>query len=676
MEEDQEQLIEENQPLEADVKTFKETFEDIVLCIYFSEEWLTAAYIDLFEKQAYMLPLFSVCEGIDNVVSKCKPLSKPKLVIMTVGPTIILVSEKLSRKNLQCVRTSAKDNLNSFNIFVRPESDFVCNEKLIEYLHEKWHDKLCDIDEKCIQTLCCVASFVCQNYRLEDLEGNQIDFNTWLSDVCIFKLATYMYVSKETLEDLQIFENEYHPASHIGGQKEGISLFGLFVKHIVTAGGKKTLKKWMQRPLTDLGIINKRLESVKIIRENIQSFQRIKDFLKLFSMVCGVLKKLKDNAKCSYKEYQLIIKFCKLMNNLIYSKQVGEFKGLEGLKSLNVLLEMNPEIFQDVITHVEVAIDFDLSKIEDRVVINVGIDEELAHLRQTFDNLPDFLLNVVYYPQFCYLICIQLEPHIDPLMDYSMYGLEFQFSTENAIYFKHQRMHELDSYLGDLHSAIIDKELEILTLLNEGLLSFGNEIENFLNVVYELDCLMAFAATSIDLNLGCPIINDSDDLQIINGFTFLIDVNQVSNALKQLTPKSLLLLDEFGKGTNSNDGISLVCGLIEYLSSSTPGTPRTIAITHFHEIKKLNLLENESKICWKTTKTIVQEGNEQSLVFLYKIIDGESENSWGLYCAKLAGIPDHILDSDEYNEQEDSVDDVLNALNALEVPFKESLFEH
>lgn len=125
---------------------------------------------------------------------------------------------------------------------------------------------------------------------------------------------------------------------------------------------------------------------------------------------------------------------------------------------------------------------------------------------------------------------------------------------------------------------------------------------------------------------------------------FKIDLGQVKTALANFTSKSLLLIDEFGKGTLCSDGVGLFCGLIEYLARSAD-CPRVMAITHFHEIYKENLISSSIDIKWLTMDLMVlPNGQDDTIVFLYKVADGVAKESHAYHCARLAGIPEGVLE--------------------------------
>lgn len=120
--------------------------------------------------------------------------------------------------------------------------------------------------------------------------------------------------------------------------------------------------------------------------------------------------------------------------------------------------------------------------------------------------------------------------------------------------------------------------------------------------------------------------------------TFMLEMNEVSNILENSTDKSFVILDEVGRGTSSDDGLSIAMALVEYLSKHKK--VKTVFATHFHE---LTILENELDNVTNLKMEILEENN--NLVFLRKISKGKSDRSYGIEVAKLSGLPDEIIDN-------------------------------
>jgi len=126
----------------------------------------------------------------------------------------------------------------------------------------------------------------------------------------------------------------------------------------------------------------------------------------------------------------------------------------------------------------------------------------------------------------------------------------------------------------------------------------------------------------------------------INLSTFLLDLNQITRAVNGATSKSLIIIDEFGKGTSKFDGIALFAAVIKHWLSKEEQSPFILAATQFHSIIALNLLPN-SKFLRYETFDILED--DEGVVYLYKLMSGSCTHSQANYVAKLAGIKDDIL---------------------------------
>lgn len=118
--------------------------------------------------------------------------------------------------------------------------------------------------------------------------------------------------------------------------------------------------------------------------------------------------------------------------------------------------------------------------------------------------------------------------------------------------------------------------------------------------------------------------------------TFMVEMNEVSNIIKHATKNSLIILDEVGRGTSTYDGLSIAWAIIEYIAENIGA--KTMFATHYHE-----LIELESKIDSVKNLTILVEEKGDEIIFLRKIVEGSTNNSYGIEVAKLAGINNQII---------------------------------
>ena len=131
-------------------------------------------------------------------------------------------------------------------------------------------------------------------------------------------------------------------------------------------------------------------------------------------------------------------------------------------------------------------------------------------------------------------------------------------------------------------------------------------------------------------------VGASDDLASGQS-TFMVEMSEVSNILRNATENSLLILDEIGRGTSTFDGLSIAWAVVEYLAREIKA--KTLFATHYHELSVLEgKLENVKNYCIAVSK---EQGEIQ---FLRKIMPGGADESYGIDVAKLAGVPAPVLD--------------------------------
>ncbi|OPJ56589.1 DNA mismatch repair protein MutS [Clostridium oryzae] len=134
-------------------------------------------------------------------------------------------------------------------------------------------------------------------------------------------------------------------------------------------------------------------------------------------------------------------------------------------------------------------------------------------------------------------------------------------------------------------------------------------------------------------------IGASDDL-FSGKSTFMVEMSEVSNILNNATNRSLVLLDEVGRGTSTYDGLSIAWAVIEYICCNKGLKCKTLFATHYHELTKLeNMIPGVKNYC----VSVKEIGGE--VVFLRKIIAGASDQSYGIEVAKLAGLPEAVIEN-------------------------------
>ncbi|MFM9001418.1 MAG: DNA mismatch repair protein MutS [Opitutia bacterium] len=133
-------------------------------------------------------------------------------------------------------------------------------------------------------------------------------------------------------------------------------------------------------------------------------------------------------------------------------------------------------------------------------------------------------------------------------------------------------------------------------------------------------------------------VGASDELARGNS-TFMVEMNETSNILNNATRRSLVVLDEIGRGTSTYDGISIAWAVAEHLHGSGPDGPRTLFATHYHELTRLS----ESLPRLRNFSVAVKEWKDE-IVFVRRVVEGAADRSYGIQVARLAGMPPTVVE--------------------------------
>lgn len=157
-------------------------------------------------------------------------------------------------------------------------------------------------------------------------------------------------------------------------------------------------------------------------------------------------------------------------------------------------------------------------------------------------------------------------------------------------------------------------------------------------------------------------VGASDDLAAGQS-TFMVEMTEVANILENATPKSLLILDEIGRGTSTYDGLSIAWAVIEYINDRARLGARTLFATHYHELTEL-----EEKLVGVKNYCVSVRKRGDDIIFLRKINRGGADRSYGVEVAKLAGIPDQVIDRAKYILEELDKSDINKPGKVKEKP--------
>ncbi|MBM3868471.1 MAG: DNA mismatch repair protein MutS, partial [Verrucomicrobia bacterium] len=153
-----------------------------------------------------------------------------------------------------------------------------------------------------------------------------------------------------------------------------------------------------------------------------------------------------------------------------------------------------------------------------------------------------------------------------------------------------------------------------------------------------LGCWVPAARARIGLvdRIFCRV-GASDELSRGNS-TFMVEMNETANILNNATPRSLVVLDEIGRGTSTYDGISIAWAVAEHLHGEGPAGPRTLFATHYHELTKLA----EARPRLRNWSVEVKEWQDE-ILFVRRVVPGSADRSYGIQVARLAGMPPAVV---------------------------------
>ncbi|KAI8907567.1 muts domain V-domain-containing protein [Powellomyces hirtus] len=740
------------------------TPDKVVLAVTYKNGKVGAAYYNVSNSKLYLMQDMEDDHHFEIV----------KLLKFQIAPSVIITSARSDDSLLEVI-SEHDESLPPFEVEIRPSTDFsyqTARNKLVSlHIEETYESYRQHRQPHMMSNLNAVPDKNEMLYYLESvvsLESREMvgcagallsyitkarltgaimerHVDTEISSVEQFNLNQYMHVNADAMWSLQVFQDAAHPNMHSKRSKEGLSLFGI-LNDTKTPLGRALLKQWFLRPCMDLATIEQRHAAVGFFLKPEIRFEvdQLRACLKHIKNVPRILAKMKS--KISIMEWEVLLKFAyhalkirATIRDLGINNQVALLATVTETFAVNELKEVG--------TMINNMVDFDVSLSEARFVVKPHVDEELDEMKRTYHGLDDLLsevaheisgiiprefvtsLNVIYFPQLGYLITVPLKEGMTEQEDFAIDGLFFQFCTSNTVYYKSDRMFELDENLGDIHSIIVDREIELMQKLQETILEYRSPLIKIAHVCAELDCILSFAKAARDHHYNCPQMTEENILHIVKGrhpiqelctdvfvpndtsigdseelphiilltganfsgksvylkqiaiitlmaqigsfvpaetaiigitdkiltrihtresvsrkqSSFMIDLNQVSNALRCSTRRSLVLLDEFGKGTDLPDGIGLYCAVIEEFSNRGDDCPKVVTATHFHEIHTHDLLRTHPAVLLDCNMQTMENSSGDRLTFLYRVVPGRSLVSWGVHCAALAGLPARVL---------------------------------
>jgi DNA mismatch repair protein MutS len=549
------------------------------------------------------------------------------------------------------------------------------------------------------------------NY-LKETQKNSLE---QIKKLKLYKIDDYMHLDNASIRNLELLKN-------IISQTEDSSLISV-VDKTITPMGKRLMRRWVVSPLINQELIEKRLDGVEELKENVllreelrKVLQSIYDIERLIGRVAFGSANPKDlvslkNALC------FIPRIKELLNNT-KTDLLQEILKIPDLKKAEEIIEKAIK-------------DEPNSLIREGNIIKQSYNSELDELREVTYNTKQYLadleekekertgiksLKIKYNKVFGYYIEItKANLHLVPE---NYIRKQTQVNSER---FVTEDLKEKEMKILGAQERIFELEYNLFMDILNHLKSYVNDIQLAAKKIAKLDCLVSFAQVAQFNNYCKPMLNNDNILNIEDGrhpvieafsdidfvcnscfldnkkrmmiitgpnlagkstflrqialiclmaqmgsfipaksaklpildrifsrigayddlvhgqSTFMVEMSESANILNNATEKSLIILDEIGRGTSTYDGVSLAWAIAEYLGNKVKA--KTLFATHYHHLNKMA----ETFDCVKNYNIAVEE-MEEKIVFLRKIIPGGTNKSYGIQVAKLAGLPKEVID--------------------------------
>ena len=569
-----------------------------------------------------------------------------------------------------------------------------------------------DMDKR----LFAVASI---NALVEYLKQTQKTSLEHINKITIYNTTRYMSLDINAIRNLELTEKMRDKS------KKGTLLWVL--DKTSTSMGGRHLRRWINDPLIDVNEINKRLDAVKELKDNvmlrgdiIESLKKVYDIERLAGKISYGNANGRD--------------MISLKNSL---SKLPEVKAVLQNTSSNMLQELynNLDELKDIYDLIEKSIVEDPPMtVKEGGLIKLGYNEEIDKLKTATTEGKNWLvqleakekeetgiknLKVGFNKVFGYYI----EVTKSNLGQVPERYIRKQTLTNCERYIT-EELKELENQILGAEDKVINLEYEAFTEIRQEIAKNVKRLQKSAMIIATLDVLASFATVAEDMNYCMPIVDnggkieikegrhpviekmlptgsfidndtymddDENRLAIITGpnmagkstymrqvalitlmaqigsfvpateahigvvdkiftrvgasddlsmgqSTFMVEMMEVADILKEATKNSLVILDEIGRGTSTYDGLSIAWAVAEYISDKTKCGAKTLFATHYHE-----LIELEDKLEGVKNYSIAVKEKGEDIIFLRKIVRGGTDESYGVHVARLAGVPKEVL---------------------------------
>lgn len=618
-----------------------------------------------------------------------------------------------------------------------------------------------NIDVCAVRSISCLYQFFLNPASIEIFNetsniilNNEVPYNDDsnvvtmpILDVKYIDPGPIMTMDKYTYESLRIFNKTGNIKISTRSEQvrpNEMTLFDL-LNRCSSSQGRRHMRTILLWPLQGLQQIQNRLNTLEylmhpdqtILKETLQiKLSDVKPLAPLLTRMSYAIGTHRDFSNM-YKVLFSIFEIHEIIEPHLNS-------GIEVFHTIDKFYNNNLKLLLESIVTI---INFDDSKRLNNIQVNAGVSDELDRQKKLADSLEEYCLevsleetekykdilkglrcNVSYVPRLGFLNCIQYCDTEELKRIRESECFEVIIQTEDNVYLKTDRMNDLDMNAGDVICDLIDKQEDVLVVLQEDILKYSENILGLVDSCGYLDCLMAFADVSLQFGYVRPQFEINGTIDITNGYhpllsitkadfvpndviffdstkeriskvmiltgpnssgktvyikstclivfmahigcfvpaeratlplvdailtrlhpvnsistglsSFGTDLYQVGYALEHATNNSLVALDEFGKGTNPEDGFILLRSLVTYFARRDLKCPYLLISTHYYTL--IDHLNHNFNVLPKTFE--ITRDNTQSVSYKYRLKDGRCIDSLADNVARIAGIPSKIID--------------------------------
>ncbi len=541
----------------------------------------------------------------------------------------------------------------------------------------------------------------------------------------INRLTTYM-TQEFMILDAATRRNLELTSTLRDGRRRG-SLLGVLDRTITAMGGRK-LKQWINQPLLEQTLIEKRLEAVTELIDHLYELESIRDVLKNIYDIERLLSRIVYG---SANARDLVA----LKQSLSYLPQIKELLG-----NFQIPLVKNLRSRLDLLSDITELIDNSIADdpptgLKDGGLIKADFDADLDKIRDAATNGKEWIARLERQEKERTGIK-SLKVGFNKVFGYYLEVTKANLSLVPDDYIRKQTLANAERFitpdLKEKESLILGSEeksvaleYELFVQIREQVARATQRIQTSAWVLSEVDVLCSLGIVAIENNYCRPLVKPDDEIMIIKGrhpvvedmlkdpfipndtfldgeasrfaiitgpnmsgkstymrqvalivlmaqigsyvpaekatiglvdriftrvgasddlttgqSTFMVEMNEVANIVHHATHKSLIILDEVGRGTSTYDGLSIAWAVIEYIHDRERIGARTLFATHYHE---LTVLEDQLAGV-RNYNIAVEENDEDGVVFRHEIIPGSADQSYGIEVARLAGLPKRILE--------------------------------